>query len=268
MAVNVEQRRVLTNLPVGIEGRITSPPYLTETANHPTFDGEATQTYSILVSAAGADFAYSYEVAGEPIIYDGLAADTDEDVAVGLADAHNANIIARGAFLADVAESDPGVSGIDTLVLTPLQPFQEVEVTTSDANLTLTEDAAFEPGDSIPVASAVYLVDGILTLTKPTGNIEDVLYGAVAYTYEEGEQQVGGGPIPASVDPRRQAYVMRRGVMIYTAPDAEPRGVVYVGTGTNDEQGKFFTEAGADRTALPVSAAEWDGPNKLRLKLV
>jgi hypothetical protein len=97
--------------------------------------------------------------------------------------------------------------------------------------------------------------------------LEAALLGISRYLYDEEQASIaaaGALAIPA----KRDVVCVRRGVVaVDSAPSASRGGVVYVGVGTNAETGKFFDASGANRSPLPRTAAQWDGPNRLMLTL-
>lgn len=263
----IEQIRVRSNLPGAKPGTVLSPPYLTDEMNVPHGVGRAAQSTTLTLSADPADgTTYSYLIEGELITHtvgvgDGGAGEEDA-AAVALAAVHNANPLARGLMTASAA------AGVVTLTGNVYREAFDVENVSGTVVATA---AAAADGGSFPVAVATYLTaDGLATTVKPAGDLGAVLRGISRYMYDE-EQAVKADRSAMAIPPRRDVVYVRRGVVaVDTAPTAARGGLVYVGTdaGPNAETGKFYAAAGAGRTVLPQTAAEWDGPNRLLLKLV
>ena len=254
----VEQYRVRDRLPRFKPGTILSPPYLTDTMNVPHGSGKAAQSIEIEVTAATSD-EYAYTVEGEEIRYVTESGDTVADIADALEALHNANPLTRGLL---VAESD----GTDTVTLTALISREEYEVSAVEGAITVTEEVEAADGGPFPVGVAVYVEGGLARQAPSSGDPEDLIRGVSVYQYDEEQPAIASKEdmaYPAKFD----VLYLRRGVVgVDTAPDADKGGIVYLGVSGGDE-GKFFTENAGTREPLAASQAEWDGPNRLMLKL-
>lgn len=254
----VEQFAVRTNLPPFKAGTILSPPYLTDTMNLPHGAGKAAQEITLEVTGA-LSAAYSVQVEGETVTYVPESGDDVADIADGLEALLNGNPLIRGLFS---AESD----GTDTVTLTALLTRVEYDVQVVAGAITLVETTAATDGGVFPVAVAVYVENGLARQAPSSGTKQNIIRGVSVFQYDEEQPSVASGAdmaYPARFD----VLYMRRGVVgVDTAPDAVKGGIVYLGV-DNADDGKFFATNSADREPLAATQAEWDGPNRLLLKL-
>lgn len=108
--------------------------------------------------------------------------------------------------------------------------------------------------------------NGYVTLTKPAGDIEDVLVGITIDDALGTVNVLGGGTRKRSG--RHLARVLRTGTIYVDGGATAAFGdEVFIGTTANDEQGKFFAASGTGRTAIPQTSAKWLRPNVVELKL-
>lgn len=160
-------------------------------------------------------------------------------------------------------------SGTDFLDLTMRVAGYAVEVEAdpnSDASPVISETTAESFGSRFPFGRATYVTNGLATLTKPSGNIEDVLVGISLYDMNRESNVIGESNTTYSE--RRDVNIARSGrIIVEGGDDAVFGGIVYIGTSAGAELGKFFTATGSGRTALPKSAGQWIRPNVVEIKL-
>jgi hypothetical protein len=182
-------------------------------------------------------------------------------LAAGVSTSLSLSILGKVYALSHTA---PGGGDTDAALATAIRALvnalPEFTATGTGANIIITAAEPFEV-----VARGASL--GVPTFTAVGVALQAALLGISRYLYDEEQASIaaaGALAIPA----KRDVVCVRRGVVaVDSAPSASRGGVVYVGVGTNAETGKFFDASGANRSPLPRTAAQWDGPNRLMLTL-
>lgn len=262
--MGIEQFSVKTNLPRFKPGTILSVPYLTDAMNVPHGADKATQAIAIEVTDANEGELYAINVEGEIVSYIAESGDTEEDIAVALAEEANGNPLVRGLFTAEASEA----TGDWFVDFTANKTRGQYEVSIVEGSLDLTQTTEGSEGSRFPVAKALYInVDGLASSEPSTPGTAALwvseLRGVTAFRYVE-EQEYRSRADQTTAQ-RFDTYYVRRGVVGYdTAPNANRGDAVYIET-AGDDAGKFFPDDSGTREEVP--GMEWDGPNRLAIKL-
>lgn len=248
-------------------GQILTADFLEDTESFPQGADKAAQVSTITVNAASNATAYEVELSADGevfarVAYTSDASATEAEIADGLAAAIVADYIAASIVT-------PVSDGVSVVTLTARSVGEEFGVSVNSADLAVAASTPATDGTEIGFGLAVYVTNGIATLTKPTGNLEDVLEGVSVYNRDT----------QARVPGRSQnAYDIKRDVLVGRTvrcaveggDDAVRRGQIFVGVATAGatELGKFYTsDDGANRDALPLSSGYWIEPNVIELRL-
>lgn len=252
----ITQLSVRDNLVAGIEGRLYSGSGPYDEQNFAHGSAATAQVYEIVVDTAANDTDYTYTVAGEPITVTSDGSATLAEIADALEVAHNANGIARGIF---EAESD----GTDTVTLTALIKRTDVEVKSTDANLTVTEATAPDDGGEIKAGKAMTDDGAGGVKTAADGDAKTDFLGVSILSDGEEQNDKDGGP--TTYPYHQDVRVLRTGRIYVDGGDTASRGdTVYFGTASGEE-GLFYDASGTGRVALDADQAVWHKANVLEV---
>lgn len=241
--------------------------------NFPISTDKAKQVFEVLLNEDAAPSAgdiISLQIYDEYIL-DYEAVGTLATDLTNLKAAIEADPIFSGAFTSVViADSDSDTTN-DSLLLTGDVAGYEYGLLTAVSNCTVTETTEPTFGSDLPFGRAVYLgANGSVTLTKPAGNIEDVLVGVSRFVYARQSRILGESP--TGLPPRKEAPIAQTGAIIVEGGNAASYGdLVYVQVATGaglPALGTFHTtDDGANRDVLPATLARWIRPNVIEINL-
>lgn len=248
-------------------GQISHAGFLDDLESFPQGADKAKETFTITVASASNATDYIVELSSGGEVFSRVTFTSDAnatlaEIADGIAAALVADPVGNGVV-------EAVSNGVDTVTITARNFGEVLGLSVNSADLTVANPTDGTEGTAIDFGLAVYVVDGIATLTKPAGNLEDVLEGVSVYN-RDNQAQIPGDASNA-YDLKRDVLVGRTVRVYVEGGDTAARGdQIFVGVATAGatEANKWYNaDDGANRDALPLSYGKWIGPNEIELRL-